>query len=150
MQQLGQGYTGAPGRFGDTGAYPSASYPSAPYPSASYPSAPYASAPHHSAPYASGPYPAITPRPQPAQSMTYVPVGPALPLASPPPPLNGSQRALLAALVYNPLALVGYLLYLYGPSNVCMAGPFCGFATLPSPLQAFLMLLGAVALWLLV
>jgi hypothetical protein len=83
--------------------------------------------------------------------MAYAPVGPVLPLAQPaPPPLNGSQRALLAALVYSPLALVGYLVYLYGPGNVCMAGPFCGFATLPSPLQAFLMLLGAVLLWLLV
>src|SRR5579884_2829923 len=102
--QPAQGYAGQPGSFGDTNTYPAASSPSW-----SYPSAPYPSAPDATGPYASAPYPAVVPNPQFAQPLTpYVPVGPALPQATPPPPLNGSQRALLATLVYNPLALVGY------------------------------------------
>lgn len=147
QQQPMQGYGGEPGRFGDTGPYPSSSYPS--YASGPYPSGPYPSASGAAATYSSGPYPAMPAPQRPAQSMSpYVPVGPALAQMPPaPPPLNGGQRALLAVLIYNPLALLAYLLYLYGPGQSCVAGPFCGIGNLPGILQAFLLLVVAGLLW---
>lgn len=142
QQQPMQGYTGEPARFGDTGSYPSSSYPS--YASGAYPSAPYPSVSGAGTTYSSGPYPAMPAQPMPP----YVPIGPALPQM--PPPLTGEQRALIATLLYNPLALVAYLLYLYGPGESCVAGPLCGIGNLPGILQAVLLLVAAGLLWSLV
>lgn len=140
QQQPMQGYAGEPARFGDTGPSPSSSYPS-------YASGPYPSVSGAVPTYSSGPYPTM-----PAQTISpYVSAGPALPQMMPvPAPLNGGQRALLAVLIYNPLALVAYLLYLYGPGESCVAGPICGIGTLPGILQAFLLLVAAGLLWALV
>jgi hypothetical protein len=120
-------YSGNPARFGDTGAYPAIG--ARPFPAASMPGA----APYQS-PYQS-PYraPMVVAEPVPA-----------------PPPLEGRRQALLAALVYNPLMLGAYLLYLYGPGNSCVAGPFCSFGELPTLVQAILLLLGAALLWMLI
>lgn len=142
QQEPMQGYMGTPSSYGDTGGYPSTSYP--PYSSGSYSSAPYPSVAGVGPTYSSAPYPAI-----PAQTMPpYISARPALaPMPPAPPPLSGSQRSLLAVLIYNPIALVAYLLYLYGPSTSCVAGPFCGISNLPGVLQAFLLLVAAGLLW---
>lgn len=153
MQQSYLGYQGDPARFSDTGPYPAASSPAASYPS---PASSYPSSSYPSSSYPSAPYPAIPAGAQPMQSLQasgpytgpYAVPGRPLPQPQPaPPPLNSRQLTLLAVLVYNPIALVAYLLYLYGPSTHCVAGPFCGFGGLPGILQAILMLLGAGLLW---
>lgn len=59
------------------------------------------------------------------------------------------RLALLAALLYNPVVLVVYLLYLYGPVNTCVAGSLCSFGSYPGIVQALLILAGSAALWLL-
>lgn len=69
------------------------------------------------------------------------------PVVPPAPPADPRRRALLAALLYNPLALVGYLVYLYGPADRCVAGPVCGFGALHPLLQGFVLLIVAVVLW---
>jgi hypothetical protein len=48
------------------------------------------------------------------------------------------------------VALAAYLIYLYGPADHCIAGPACGFVTYPPLLQGVLLLVVAVALWLVV
>jgi hypothetical protein len=60
-----------------------------------------------------------------------------------------ARLGVLAAILYNPLLLVGYLLYLYGPSAHCVAGPLCKFGTYPGAIQIVLLLLGIWLLWLL-
>ena len=55
---------------------------------------------------------------------------------------------LLAAIVYHPAILIGYLLYLYGPGNVCVAGTLCGFGSYPGLVQALALLAGCALLWL--
>jgi hypothetical protein len=62
--------------------------------------------------------------------------------------LFSPRFALLAAMLYNPLILLGYLIYTYGPTN-CVAGPLCRFDTFPSVLQVLLILTGCGLLWLL-
>ena len=59
------------------------------------------------------------------------------------------RLALLAALLYNPPILTGYLLYQYGPNTSCVAGPLCAFASFPAPLQVVAILAGSLLLWLL-
>ena len=44
---------------------------------------------------------------------------------------------LAVAAIYNPAILVGYLLYLYGPSNSCVLGGLCSFGSFPRHLAAF-------------
>jgi hypothetical protein len=56
--------------------------------------------------------------------------------------------ALLAAMFYNPLILVGYTLYAYGPTT-CVAGPLCRFDTFPGLFQVLLIAAGCALLWLL-
>ena len=55
---------------------------------------------------------------------------------------------LLAAVFYHPTILIGYLLYLYGPGNVCVAGTLCGFGSYPALMQALVILAGCALLWL--
>jgi hypothetical protein len=43
--------------------------------------------------------------------------------------------------------LIGYLAYLYGPVNTCVAGPLCSFGSYPAPAQMGLVLLGSLFLW---
>jgi hypothetical protein len=146
----------SPGQSYPGQSYPGQSYPGQVYPGQSYlgrasagpaPSAPYFAAPATSGVY---PYPMQPVQPiQPIQSMG--PMMASLPQPVPaPPPLDGRRRALLTVLVYNPVMLVAYLFYLYGPSNSCVAGPFCGFGELPGLAQGMLLLLGAGLLWLLI
>ena len=59
-----------------------------------------------------------------------------------------ARFALLAAMLYNPLILIGYLVYAYGPTT-CVAGPLCHFDSFPGPLQMLLILAGCALLWLL-
>ena len=61
------------------------------------------------------------------------------------PPVGGfTLRMLLAvAAMYNPAILVGYALYLYGPSNSCVLGGLCNFGDFPGILQLFLLIVGA-------
>jgi hypothetical protein len=55
-----------------------------------------------------------------------------------------TPRMLLAvAAIYNPAILVGYALYLYGPSNSCVLGGLCNFGDFPGILQLFLLIVGA-------
>jgi hypothetical protein len=71
-----------------------------------------------------------------------------------PPVPSRSRRplrlALLATLLFNPIILVGYYLYLYGPGNTCVAGSYiCGFGDYPAILQVAIILAGCVAIWFL-
>ncbi len=67
-------------------------------------------------------------------------------------PLDGGpfspRFALLVAMLYNPLILIGYAIYVYGPTT-CVAGPLCRFDTFPGVLQVLLVVAGCTALWLL-
>lgn len=63
--------------------------------------------------------------------------------------LISPRLALLAALLYNPPILAGYLLYQYGPNVSCVAGPLCAFDSFPAPLQVLAILAGSLLLWLL-
>lgn len=61
-----------------------------------------------------------------------------------PPVGQFTPRMLLAvAAIYNPAILVGYLLYLYGPSNSCVLGGLCSFGGFPGILQLLLLIVGA-------
>jgi hypothetical protein len=64
-------------------------------------------------------------------------------------PVEPMRLTLLTAILYNPLILIGYLLYEYGPSQRCMAGPLCQFGSYPGYLQLVLVGVGAWLLWLL-
>jgi hypothetical protein len=66
------------------------------------------------------------------------------------PPVEPVRLLLLTAMLYNPPILIGYLLYVYGPSKTCIAGPICKFGTYPGFLQIVLLLAGAWLLWLLI
>ena len=61
--------------------------------------------------------------------------------------LFSARLALLAAALYNPVLLIGYLAYLYGPVNTCVAGPLCSFGSYPALAQMGLVLLGSLFLW---
>lgn len=63
--------------------------------------------------------------------------------------LVSPRLALLAAMLYNPPILAGYLLYQYGPNVSCVAGPLCAFDRFPAPLQVLAILAGSLLLWLL-
>ena len=63
--------------------------------------------------------------------------------------LVSPRLALLAAMLYNPPILAGYLLYQYGPNTSCVAGPLCAFDSFPAPLQVLAILTGSLLLWLL-
>ncbi|HEY1389406.1 MAG TPA: hypothetical protein VGF38_12755 [Ktedonobacterales bacterium] len=55
-----------------------------------------------------------------------------------------TPRMLLAvAAIYNPALLIGYFLYIYGPSNSCVLGGLCGFGGFPGIIQVFLLIVGA-------
>ena len=57
--------------------------------------------------------------------------------------------ALLAALLINPIILIGYYLYLYGPGTTCVAGSLvCNFGNYPAIVQVALMAGGCVVLGL--
>jgi hypothetical protein len=57
---------------------------------------------------------------------------------------------LLATLLFNPIILVGYYLYLYGPGNTCVAGPvICGFGNDAAIVQITIVIVGCVTIWLL-
>jgi hypothetical protein len=133
--------------------YPGNSYPGNPYPGNPYPGGSYPGA--HARFGDTGTYPPIVARPLPPAGMSgpgayaMPPMSLAQPMPAP-PPLDGRRQLLLAALLYNPVMLGAYLLYLYGPGNSCVAGPFCSFGELPSPVQGMLLLLGAGMLWVLI
>jgi hypothetical protein len=66
------------------------------------------------------------------------------PALTTPPVGQFTPRMLLAvAALYNPSLLIGYLLYLYGPSRSCVLGGLCGFADFPGIIQLFLLIVGA-------
>jgi len=53
-------------------------------------------------------------------------------------------------LLFNPIILVGYYLYLYGPGNTCVAGPvICGFGNDAAIVQIVIIAVGCVTIWLL-
>jgi hypothetical protein len=57
---------------------------------------------------------------------------------------------LLATLLFNPITLVGYYLYLYGPGNTCVAGPvICGFGDDAAIVQIAIVLAVCATIWLL-
>ena len=61
-----------------------------------------------------------------------------------PPVGHMTPRMLLAlAAIYNPAILIGYYLYIYGPSNSCVLGGLCGFGDFPGIIQLFLLIVGA-------
>lgn len=61
-----------------------------------------------------------------------------------PPVGHITPRMLLAiAAIYNPTILIGYFLYIYGPSNSCVLGGLCGFGSFPGIIQIFLLIVGA-------
>ncbi|PWT78576.1 MAG: hypothetical protein C5B60_00965 [Chloroflexi bacterium] len=63
-----------------------------------------------------------------------------------PPP----RLSLLATVLLNPIILVGYYLYLYGPGNTCVAGSLiCNFGEYAAVLQVGIMLAGCLVIWLL-
>ena len=62
--------------------------------------------------------------------------------------LFAPRLLLLAAIFYHPAILIAYLLYLYGPGNVCVAGTLCGFGTYPGIVQGLVILAGCALLWL--
>lgn len=78
-----------------------------------------------------------------------------MPGASPPSHEGTSGRvlgmrrrlALLAATLYMPVILLGYALYVYGPTG-CVAGPLCSFGDAPASLQVALIALGFGLLYL--
>jgi hypothetical protein len=64
--------------------------------------------------------------------------------AQTPPVGEFTPRMLLAvAAIYNPAILIGYLLYLYGPSNSCVLGGLCNFGSFPGIVQLLLLIVGA-------
>jgi hypothetical protein len=75
--------------------------------------------------------------------------------APPPPPRAARQRipglrrrlALLAATLYMPVILLGYALYLHGPTD-CVAGPLCSLGDAPALAQALFIALGFGLLYL--
>jgi hypothetical protein len=65
------------------------------------------------------------------------------------PRLPGLRRrlALLAAALYMPVILLGYALYLHGPTD-CVVGALCSLDTWPALAQVLLLALGFIALYL--
>jgi hypothetical protein len=80
-----------------------------------------------------------------------LPSAPAQPQQTVPNPSRRPPRlALLATLLFNPIILVGYYLYLYGPGNTCVAGSYiCSFADYPAIVQVAVILAGCMAIWFL-
>jgi hypothetical protein len=64
------------------------------------------------------------------------------------PGLFSPRLALLATVLYNPVILIGYLIYLYGPVSSCVVGPLCSFDQYPGIIQVPLLLASALLLWL--
>ena len=64
------------------------------------------------------------------------------------PGLFSPRLALLATVLYNPVILIGYLVYLYGPVSSCVVGPLCSFDQYPGIIQVPLLLASALLLWL--
>ena len=64
------------------------------------------------------------------------------------PGLFSPRLALLATALYNPVILIGYLVYLYGPVSSCVVGPLCSFDQYPGIIQVPLLLASALLLWL--
>lgn len=56
------------------------------------------------------------------------------------------RLALLAAALYMPLILLGYALYLHGPTD-CVVGAVCSLDTWPAFAQGLLLALGFIALY---
>jgi hypothetical protein len=79
--------------------------------------------------------------------------------AAPPPEQHPVARAaprraprvtLLATLLFNPIILVGYYLYLYGPGNTCVVGPvICSFGNDAAIVQIAIIMAVCAAIWLL-
>ena len=71
-------------------------------------------------------------------------------LPMPRPSRRPPRLALLATLLFNPIILVGYYLYLYGPGNACVAGSYiCSFGNYPAIVQVAIILAGCLAIWFL-
>jgi hypothetical protein len=69
-------------------------------------------------------------------------------------PATAARRAprvtLLATLLFNPIILVGYYLYLYGPGNTCVAGSvICSFGNDAAIVQIVIIVAACAAIWLL-
>jgi hypothetical protein len=78
------------------------------------------------------------------------PAQPAMKQQSEEKTLRPPRLSLLATVLLNPIILVGYYLYLYGPGNTCVAGPLvCNFGEYAAILQIGIILAGCIAIWLL-
>jgi hypothetical protein len=65
-------------------------------------------------------------------------------------PRHTPRVTLLATLLFNPIILVGYYLYLYGPGNTCVAGPIiCSFGDDAAIVQIAIIVAGCLAIWFL-
>src|SRR5512146_1261338 len=93
----------------------------------------------------SGPGGAGGPPPAAAGAPTTRPIARPTPKA---PPIPGMRRrlALLAAALYMPVILLGYALYLHGPTD-CVVGAVCSLDTWPAFAQGLLLALGFIALY---
>jgi hypothetical protein len=72
---------------------------------------------------------------------------PSAPLQSAQPQARSETRsprlALLATVLFNPVILVGYYLYWYGPGNTCVAGSLiCSFGHYAGIVQVFIIVAG--------
>jgi|GEM_PF-2130520 hypothetical protein len=79
---------------------------------------------------------------------------PSAPLQSAQPQARSETRsprlALLATVLFNPVILVGYYLYWYGPGNTCVAGSLiCSFGHYAGIVQVFIIVAGCAAIWFL-
>jgi hypothetical protein len=97
----------------------------------------------------------------PASQGNYVPLpdeGASFPPSSPTQPtmrqrsevraMRPPRLSLLATVLLNPIILIGYYLYLYGPGNTCVAGSLiCDFGEYAAILQVGIILAGCLVIW---
>jgi hypothetical protein len=90
--------------------------------------------------------------PLPDRSVSYPPSSPVQPAMKQPSDvrtMRPPRLSLLATVLLNPIILVGYYLYLYGPGNTCVAGSLiCNFGEYAAILQVGIILAGCLVIWL--
>jgi hypothetical protein len=87
--------------------------------------------------------------PQPSTGAAATGAAPRQPPREAPQRIPGLRRrlALLAATLYMPVILLGYALYLHGPTD-CVSGPLCSLGDAPALAQALFIALGFGLLYL--